>query len=106
MTFQESIKSCIQKNYANFNGRATRSEYWWFLLFQILAIFVALLISPALYGFVWLGLFVPSLAVTVRRLHDVNKSGWFYLFVLIPLIGPILLIVWLCSGSVNKGNRF
>jgi uncharacterized membrane protein YhaH (DUF805 family) len=106
MTFQESIKSCIQKNYANFNGRATRSEYWWFLLFQCIIIIVAASISAALYGLVVLGLILPSLAVSVRRLHDVNKSGWFYLFILIPLIGPILLFVWFCSDSVDKGNNF
>ena len=73
MTFQESIKHCLT-NYANFNGKATKSEFWWFFLFQVLAVVVAEIISPTLGSFVSLLLFIPYLAVAVRRLHDVNKS--------------------------------
>jgi uncharacterized membrane protein YhaH (DUF805 family) len=110
-------KKVVLKNYANFNGRARRAEYWYFTLanllfivpFYILAITGAAsdnaalaLIGLVIYGLLALATLVPSLAVAVRRLHDLGKSGWNYLFVLIPLVGPIILLVWFCT----EGNRF
>ena len=98
------------RNYANFSGRARRSEYWFFFLFYLLAYVVASIVDavigvPVVTLVVALGLLVPSLAVGVRRLHDIGKSGWFLLVGLIPLVGSIILIVWACTdGEVD--NRY
>jgi uncharacterized membrane protein YhaH (DUF805 family) len=102
------FKTCITKKYSDFDGRATRSEYWYFILFYFL-LFIplyALMFATALSAskvlfFILisiiiifaLGMFIPNLAVTVRRLHDVGKSGWSILLGIIPLVGPILLLV-------------
>ncbi|RYD80564.1 MAG: DUF805 domain-containing protein [Sphingobacteriales bacterium] len=110
-------KKVVFQNYANFTGRARRSEYWYYVLgqfciiipFYIIAIAGALneneslsLLGFAVYGIIILGTLIPSLAVSVRRLHDVGRSGWFYFIGLIPLIGPIVLLVWFFT----EGNRF
>ena len=99
MSFQTSIQRCFQK-YATFEGRASRSEYWWFVLFYQVAITIldkveiaAMGTDPSevmLSGFFFLAVFIPSLAVAVRRLHDSGKSGW---FILIPFYNIYLLIV-------------
>ena len=101
MSFIESVETCLKK-YADFNGRASRSEYWWFFLFNFLIVTVGAIADTILLGtasgstgiiqiLVTLGLLLPGLAVGARRLHDINKSGWWQLlwlgsFVLIPLI--------------------
>jgi len=110
-------KKVLFRNYANFKGRARRAEYWYFALFNfliaipfdIIGLFGkesdSLGISGVGYGIyllVVLGTFIPGLAVSVRRLHDINKSGWNYLLILIPLIGVIILLVWFFTD----GNRF
>lgn len=110
----------VLKKYATFSGRARRKEYWMFLLFHILFLIVASIIdniagttmSNSPYGLIYIlyGLFIfmPSLAVSVRRLHDINKSGWWIFISLIPLIGGIWLIVLQAtegdSGSNEYGN--
>lgn len=95
----EAIKSCFN-NYATFSGRARRSEYWYFCLFNFL---VGLVLGftgiPFLSGLFALITFLPALAVAVRRLHDVGKSGWMYLLCLLPLIGTIWLLVLFCTDS-------
>lgn len=105
MTFQESIQICFQK-YADFNGRASRAEYWWFALF---AFVVSIVLSAAgaglISGLFSLATLVPSLAVGVRRLHDLGKSGWFLLISLIPLIGALILIYWFIQPSADS-NQF
>ncbi|MFD0559867.1 uncharacterized membrane protein YhaH (DUF805 family) [Stackebrandtia endophytica] len=108
----------VLKNYAGFSGRARRTEYWMYTLFNVLIV-IALAIVGAigaaadlpflafLYPLYLMAVLIPSLAVTVRRLHDTGKSGWMYFLVIIPLIGPILLLVFLASPSddVNQyGN--
>ena len=100
------------KNYANFKGRARRKEYWFFVLCQFLLIFIAAIIdsilfdNPALfYSITALGLFIPSLAVAVRRMHDIGKSGWLLLLSLIPLIGRIV-IFWLASETKQENNQW
>lgn len=118
MTFVESIKTCFSK-YTNFDGRASRSEYWWFTLFTILVSFgEALIIDLSLPNntsyqdtaavvslIVTLILFLPTIAVTTRRLHDVNKSGWWQL-ISFTIIGLIPLIVWLASeGKVSNDSH-
>jgi len=115
MNFPAAVKSCFSK-YANFSGRASRSEYWYFQLFihVVLAILVVMvpiepdtatavgIASCAFYLFIWL----PSLAAAVRRLHDRNRSGWHYLWVLVPFFGGIVVLIWLCQGGVEGENRF
>lgn len=112
MNFVEAIKSAFA-NYANFKGRAIRSEYWWFYLFNFVAGFavnvatelnenpVGLLVTAV----VALGLVVPGIAVTARRLHDVNRSGWWQLIAL-TIIGIIPLLYWLIKKGTDGPNRF
>lgn len=105
MQFQDSIKTCLSK-YVTFEGRASRSEYWWFILFNFLVHFVALLVNDNLYYLVTLGLFLPGLAVAVRRLHDKDKSGWWMFLVLVPLVGSIILLIWFCQEGTQGDNKF
>lgn len=98
------------KRYADFTGRATRTQYWMFVLFYVIAYIVLMTIDVALginvltmiYA---LALMVPHLAVTARRLHDTGRSGWWQLIALIPLIGGIVLLVFLATDS-EPDNRF
>ena len=112
-------KKVVLANYANFSGRARRAELWNFVLvnfiiyvaFNILFILLAATIADSLfltglmaafYIVFGLGMLLPNLAVLVRRLHDINKSGWYLLFYFIPLVGFVLLLVWLFTD----GDRF
>ena len=104
MTFGQSIKTCFSK-YADFNGRASRSEYWWWFLFVFLGSAITGVISDVLSGVFSLAILVPYLAVAARRLHDTDRSGWFLLLNLIPLVGWIvLLVVFIQEGK--EPNRF
>jgi uncharacterized membrane protein YhaH (DUF805 family) len=117
MSFTVAVASALRQ-YATFSGRARRAEYWWFFLFAALASFVAGIIdgvlgtvdssaSIGLFGLlVSLALFVPSLAIAVRRLHDTDRSGWWVLAFLIPLAGFVLWLVFMCSDSHPQANRF
>ena len=111
MSFKEAIVTCFRK-YADFNGRARRSEYWWFTLFNYLvsmALGLAALELPffsIIGGLYSLAIVLPCLAVCWRRLHDIGKSGTCYFLNLIPLVGPILLLVWFCKNSQSGPNRF
>jgi uncharacterized membrane protein YhaH (DUF805 family) len=98
MTFQDSIKVCFSK-YADFKGTASRSEYWWFILFLIVASLVLSEIGPLVSGLFTLGTIVPSIAAATRRLHDTQRSGWWQLIVLVPLLGWIVLIVFLAQEA-------
>lgn len=98
MTFQDAITTCFNK-YATFEGRASRSEYWWFVLFLILLSATASIVSPKLSGLVSLLTIIPSIAVATRRLHDTNRSGWWQLIMFVPFIGWIVLIVFLAQES-------
>jgi uncharacterized membrane protein YhaH (DUF805 family) len=104
MTFGESISTCLTK-YAAFNGRASRSEYWWWFLFTFLASTATGLINETLSALFSLGVMLPSLAVGVRRLHDTDRSGWFLLLWFIPLIGWLILILWAIQEG-REPNRF
>lgn len=101
MNFQESVKVCFSK-YADFNGRAKRSEYWWFVLFIIVVGLITSYISPVLSTIFTLGTLLPSIAAAARRLHDTNRSGWWQLIVLLPLIGLIVLIIFLAQESKSE----
>ena len=93
MNFQDSIKVCFSK-YAEFSGRATRPEFWWFALFTFLAGLAISQLSGALNAVFSIATLLPSLAVGARRLHDTNRSGWWQLLWLVPLVGWIVLIVF------------
>jgi uncharacterized membrane protein YhaH (DUF805 family) len=108
MTFGEAISDGFSK-YATFSGRSSRSAYWWWFLFYLLVVIGASILDaaigiPVLAALVWLVFFIPNLAVLVRRLHDTDRTGWWVLIGLIPLLGVIVLIVFACidSGPPNK----
>lgn len=112
MDFGTAVKTCFSK-YADFNGRARRSELWWFVLFTFVVNAVLSFIPPQIgdSGSLWSNLFalavlIPSLAVGARRLHDTDRSGWWQLLALIPIVGWIILIVWFAQDSHPGGNRF
>lgn len=105
MNFFDAIRICIVK-YVDFNGRAARPEYWYFVLFVFLGqILLGLLYRPASVAFS-LGVLLPNLAVGARRLHDTDRSGWWLLIGLIPLIGAIVLLIWFCQRGTEGPNRF
>ena len=105
MKLEQSIKTCFDKT-LDYQGRASRSEYWYWIFFSTILEIISYFISPYLTLAVSLVLFMPSLAVHVRRLHDINKSGNWYFIVLIPVIGPLILLFWMMGkGSAGK-NRF
>ncbi len=104
MTFSESIKTCFSK-YADFNGRGSRSEYWWFFLFLVLVSLGLSYISDILALLFSLATLLPSLAAGARRLHDTDKSGWLQLIVLIPVLGWII-VIYLLAQAPKEPNRF
>jgi uncharacterized membrane protein YhaH (DUF805 family) len=115
MSFKEAITYCFQ-NYIGFNGRAARSEYWYWVLFVVLLTIVAWLIDMTVFGFnttgvnpisaiVALATLLPGLAVSVRRLHDIDRTGWWVLLAL-TVVGAIVLIVWACMRGAVGANRF
>jgi uncharacterized membrane protein YhaH (DUF805 family) len=113
MNFMQAITSGFQ-NYVSFSGRAPRSEYWYWTLFVILLSLAAGLIDLALFrdsGFspiqslIGLGLFLPGLAVAIRRLHDLDRTGWWF-FLVFTIIGGIVLLVWFCMRGTTGPNRF
>src|SRR5665213_528136 len=104
MNFTESIRSGF-RNYINFEGRACRSEYWYWHLFAFLATMASLITGPLCFV-VMLALVLPTLAVNVRRLHDIDRSGWWIFIAWIPLVGAIILLVWHCERGTLGFNRF
>ena len=111
MTFGKSIDTCITKKYFVFNGRASRSEFWWFYLFTIFGyIFCAIVdamlgTTPVFYWLFAIGTLAPYFAVACRRLHDVGYSGWLQLLS-ITIIGIIPLLIWLCTKGKGSKNRY
>lgn len=104
MNFGQAISSCLS-NYATFSGRASRSEFWWFFLFQVLASVAASMFSEKLSGLVSLGLLLPALAVGARRLHDIGKSGWWQLL-MISGIGFLVLIYWWVQPTADDVSNY
>ena len=112
----------MRDNYANFSGRARRKEFWMFVLVQTIVMIGLMILDSVLgldfelqgislgYGYLYLiGIivhFIPSLAVVVRRLHDVGKSGWFYFIFLIPIIGVLWLLVLYCTEGQKQDNKW
>jgi len=110
MGFWQAVASGFS-NYVNFSGRACRSEYWYWALFVVLVDIAALIIDAALWTYAItsladLALFLPGLALAIRRLHDLDRSGWWFLLVFIPVIGAIILIIWACTKGTDGPNRF
>ncbi len=128
MGFVDAVKSGFGK-YVTFSGRAARSEYWWWVLFVVILSIIGFaidgIINPAsvttemgdgtvgvsstggpVSMIISLAMLLPGLAVSVRRLHDIDKSGWWILIGLVPLVGFILLIVWYCTKGTMGSNRF
>ena len=127
MNLPTAVRSCFS-NYATFSGRASRAEYWWFVLFTLICFVGLSAIETRFLGFgtvsrghgVWawqsnggplsglfaLGIFLPTLAVAVRRLHDSGKSGWWLLIQLVPLIGTLVLLFHFVQPSQVGPNRF
>ena len=129
MGFTDAVKNCVRNNYLGFSGRASRSEYWWFMLFlQIVPIvgyvlvfayisvalgeegatmsFETLMNLLSLPSLVTLAFVLPALSVSVRRLHDTGKSGWMLLITLIPCIGLILWLVWMIEDGQAHDNAY
>ncbi|KEQ52592.1 DUF805 domain-containing protein [Sphingobium chlorophenolicum] len=109
------------KRYADFSGRSRRKEYWMFLLGYVLLMMVTAILAAVvaaaastrftgpfflLFGLLTLGLLIPSLAVQVRRFHDQDKSGWFWLLNFVPYVGGIIVLVFMCLEGTKGPNRF
>ena len=123
MTFTESISTVLSK-YATFSGRATRPEYWWWVLFMVILSAITRLLDGFLIGpllgfgvgdsdagqplslLVMLALLLPGLGVAVRRLHDIGRSGWWILIGLIPIVGFLVLIYWNIQPSEEGTNDY
>jgi uncharacterized membrane protein YhaH (DUF805 family) len=102
MNFVDAVKICFVK-YADFNGCGSRPEFWWWILFTSIAALVLRSVSFYLSTLFSLATFLPSIAVTARRLHDTDRSGWWQLLYFVPVIGWILLIIWcLEPGEPNR----
>ncbi|QBH95095.1 DUF805 domain-containing protein [Limnobaculum zhutongyuii] len=113
----EWFKKCLLEKYADFSGRARRKEYWMFVLFSMIAMVVLMIVGgvlDAIFGsngivsmillvVYALAIFMPSLAVAIRRLHDLDKSGWWYLIAFIPF-GSIVLLVFFCLEGTPGAN--
>ena len=104
MNFGQAISVCLSK-YASFSGRASRPEFWWFFLFQILISLAASMLGDVIAGLVSLGLLLPALAVGTRRLHDIDKSGWWQL-IMLTVIGLLVLIYWWAQPAVEGRNDY
>jgi uncharacterized membrane protein YhaH (DUF805 family) len=125
MTFGQAIKNNFSK-YVTFSGRAARSEFWWWGLFVMVTNLVLSWVDIALFGTVETGVgrvsgytdmpvlsslfllatLLPSISVTVRRLHDRDKSGWWYWLFLVPIVGPIVLLVWFILEGTRGANSY
>lgn len=106
MDFKQAVQHVLQ-NYANFEGRACRSEYWYWVLAILIADFI--LYAIGLQFLEWLFTLVtvvPSIAVGVRRLHDIDKTGWFVFIALIPVVGWIIMIVWAVTQGTTGPNQY
>lgn len=115
MTFTEAVRTCARK-YVDFTGRATRSEFWYWMLFVFLVGIILQAIDVWVLGadfgsgilnlLFTLAVILPNLAAMARRLHDTDRTGWWLLIMLVPIIGVILLIVWWIRPGTEGENRF
>ena len=108
MTFSDSVSTCLKK-YFVFQGRASRSEYWWFQLIVSPSYFVSTILENEIgYFFLGITLFtlIPAISAGVRRLHDTNRSGFFLLISFIPFIGGLVLLFFLIPEGTKGKNKF
>jgi uncharacterized membrane protein YhaH (DUF805 family) len=105
MNFQQAVQTCFRK-YVEFSGRATRPEYWWFILAYVASAVLAGFIHEFLYYLVVLAFLLPLLAVGARRLHDVGRSAWFLLLGLVPVIGSLVLLYFMVQPSQPESNAY
>ncbi len=110
MGFGEAVSTCFKKSVV-WEGRASRAEFWWFELAQALIIIAALIIDQIIgtmfiYIIAAIALILPSIAVLVRRLHDTDRTGWWYWIQLLPLIGLIVLLVFTLTGGDEGDNKY
>lgn len=114
MDFSTAIKTVFSK-YVEFSGRARPAEFWYWVVFSLIASIALTIVESVLFGIggstpfsslFSLVIFLPSLAVAIRRLHDTDHSGWFYLLVFIPIVGWIILIVFYATEGTTGPNRF
>ena len=117
MSFAEAVETCLVKKFVSFSGRARRSEYWYFTLFSLIVSMAASIIGGMLFvhhegdvnllsSLLSLVLFLPGLGVSIRRLHDIGKSAWWYLIIFVPMIGWIILLVFMCKDSFPGPNQY
>ena len=102
---QKAVRTCLTK-YADFNGRAARPEFWWFVLAQFVVGLILNMVLPILGGLFSLAMLLPSLAAGARRLHDMGKSGWWQLLGFIPIIGWLVLIYWAAQPGEPAANQW
>lgn len=115
VSFSQAVRMAFD-SYCRFQGRSSRSEYWWWVLFVAILSFCIGIIEGILgfsmtavqttSGILSLVLLLPGLGLSVRRLHDIGKSGWWILLGFIPLVGTIILIIWFARDSEMTGNRY
>jgi uncharacterized membrane protein YhaH (DUF805 family) len=102
---QRSVRTCLTK-YADFNGRAARPEYWWFMLALLVVSIILNMVSSTLGMLFSLATLVPSLSAGARRMHDIGKSGWLQLIWIIPLLGWAVMIYWLAQAGNAGDNKY
>ena len=111
MNLVDAVKSAFTR-YVDFSTRSSRSEYWWLFLSYIILVILLSFIDGFVLGMgilpliVMLVYFIPTLAVTVRRLHDVGRSGWWIFIALVPLVGFLIMIYWMVISGEEGDNRF
>lgn len=115
VSFSQAVRMAFD-SYCRFQGRSSRSEYWWWVLFVAILSFCIGIIEGILgfsmtavqttSGILSLALLLPGLGLSVRRLHDIGKSGWWILLGFIPLVGAIVLIIWFAQNSQMQDNQY
>lgn len=117
MNFKSAVNTCLRDKYVDFSGRAGRSEFWYFVLFIFVVSLVLSVVDSLFFADVLSGIgpvstifslitLIPSIAVTARRLHDVGRSGWWQLLMLIPVIGLLVILFWAVQKSKEGENPF
>jgi uncharacterized membrane protein YhaH (DUF805 family) len=111
MGFGQAISAGFS-NYVNFSDRASRSEFWYWVLFIFVAVVVTVIIDRVLFergiltGLFYLAVLIPNLSIQIRRLHDLDRTGWWWFLGLIPIVGGIILLIWYCTKGTDGQNRF
>ena len=117
MGFMDAVKNVLLNNYFSFNGRASRSEYWWWILAQFIMVIPLSFLDGMVFGWeysdpTWfsnifiLAMILPNISVLVRRLHDTGRSGWWYFIALVPCVGYIILLVFTIMDGEPHPNAY